>query len=922
MKRKNVTRNALFTSIISLLLCVSMLVGTTFAWFTDEVTSGTNTIAAGNLDVELYNEDGRVTGNTKLFDDVVPNLWEPGALAYENFEVVNEGTLALKYNMSLDVVDETVVDGNMLSDVIMVGVKAGGFTSTTRQGVIDEVGNNWVSLSRFVLDMNGKSLSAGASEAFGVVLYWAPNADSIDNLYNVKNEALKLTVGVTLVATQLDAESDSFGPDYDEGLDPATTYVFDAEGLRKAVENGGNVVLSADIVIPAADFTQGDPATPVVSIPVGLLINSRNPVTIDLNGKTISAEETGVQTALIHVLNTDVTIKGNGNFVQNGTDDDYIIWAKGNSTVNIEGGNFVANDPDNILLYASNDGTNNAQINVHGGKFSTSATDPQHFANVRNFHLGKIAFYGGTFSFNPDWNVLGQTSGDARDDAQDITIANGYKATEVDGLYYITAETTDVVSNETALTEAINKGTTEIMLTSGAYTIPSAAKGKELTIVGNGESVINITKAGGEGANGNLDGSKVVFENVVINTDSKTYTGWARMNATYNNCTINGTYTLYGDSVFNNCTFNVSGDVYNIWTWGAPTATFNNCTFNSDGKAMLLYGTVNTKLTLNGCTFNDKGGLTDLKAAVEIGNDYNKSYELIVNNTTVNGYEINDKGIITGTTLWGNKNSMSGEKLKVTVDGVAQAWDAVGVANALTSDAKNISVELVNDVEVPITSLGTITGGSGEYKLGGDNTESITIDLNGKKLNITTTYWSNIGAKNDAALFTIKNGSMTSSQATGTWNSYDITFSNCDYVIENVVFDKAIAFDNAGKSVKLNDITVNETHDYYAIWICAAGMDVEIDGLTVNSAGRGIKIDEQYVGAPEKVTLKVANATFTTVKKAAIMVKSAAGADIILNNVNISNVAADSTNVVWVDADAAAHASKVIVSGGSVITES
>ena len=36
MKRKNLTRNALFTSIISLLLCVSMLVGTTFAWFTDE----------------------------------------------------------------------------------------------------------------------------------------------------------------------------------------------------------------------------------------------------------------------------------------------------------------------------------------------------------------------------------------------------------------------------------------------------------------------------------------------------------------------------------------------------------------------------------------------------------------------------------------------------------------------------------------------------------------------------------------------------------------------------------------------------------------------------------------------------------------------------------------------------------------------
>ena len=54
MKRKNIARNALFTSIISLMLCVSMLVGTTFAWFTDSVVSGNNIIAVGNLDVELY----------------------------------------------------------------------------------------------------------------------------------------------------------------------------------------------------------------------------------------------------------------------------------------------------------------------------------------------------------------------------------------------------------------------------------------------------------------------------------------------------------------------------------------------------------------------------------------------------------------------------------------------------------------------------------------------------------------------------------------------------------------------------------------------------------------------------------------------------------------------------------------------------
>ncbi|MBQ8383228.1 MAG: hypothetical protein IJX47_08500 [Clostridia bacterium] len=227
------------------------------------------------------------------------------------------------------------------------------------------------------------------------------------------------------------------------------------------------------------------------------------------------------------------------------------------------------------------------------------------------------------------------------------------------------------VSSNTELDNALKNDATTVVLGSGNYIIPDSAKGKTLTIIGNGNTVIATQDDGSyEGCDYSLDGSTVTFKNITINTDSSTYTGYARLKATYENCTINGTYTLYGDSVFNNCTFNVSGDVYNIWTWGASNATFTGCTFNSDGKAMLLYGTVNTKLTLNNCVFNDNGGLTDKKAAVEIGNDYGKSYELIVNNTTVNGYEINDKGINTNTTLWGNKNSMSKDNLNVFVDGV------------------------------------------------------------------------------------------------------------------------------------------------------------------------------------------------------------------------------------------------------------
>lgn len=232
-----------------------------------------------------------------------------------------------------------------------------------------------------------------------------------------------------------------------------------------------------------------------------------------------------------------------------------------------------------------------------------------------------------------------------------------------------------VVESATELAQAEIQDNATVVLSAGKYVVPSSAQGKTVTFIGTGDPEdvqVAVTKVGtgGENCDYGLDGSNVVFENITITTNSSTYIGYARCNGTYKNCIINGTYTLYGNSVFEDCTFNVSGDVYNIWTWGAPTATFKSCTFNCDGKAMLLYGQENTKLTMDSCTFNDKGGLTDLKAAIEIGNDYGKSYELIVNNATVNGFEINDKGINTGTTLWANKNSMPQDKLNVVVDGV------------------------------------------------------------------------------------------------------------------------------------------------------------------------------------------------------------------------------------------------------------
>ena len=231
------------------------------------------------------------------------------------------------------------------------------------------------------------------------------------------------------------------------------------------------------------------------------------------------------------------------------------------------------------------------------------------------------------------------------------------------------------VSSANELKAKVADGETVFLLKAGEYDIDGCG-GKTLTLIGEdpNNTVIKIVGTGvGEG-NGQIDygfdGSTVTFQNLTIETNNQTYAGYARLKGTYLNVNFENCYCLNGDSVFENCTLNVSGDQYNVWTWGAPTAKFTHCTFNSDGKAVLLYGTADTKLTIEDCLFNDKGALPDLKAAIEIGNDYSKSYELVVNHTKVNGYEINDKGINTGTTLWANKNSMGTDKLNVVVDGV------------------------------------------------------------------------------------------------------------------------------------------------------------------------------------------------------------------------------------------------------------
>ena len=102
------TKRSLLTNLTALLLCFVMLIGTTFAWFTDEVTSANNVIQAGNLDAEMYWSDSLLDADStawnKTTDGPVFNHknWEPGYTEVRYVKVANEGNLSFKYNLFIN----------------------------------------------------------------------------------------------------------------------------------------------------------------------------------------------------------------------------------------------------------------------------------------------------------------------------------------------------------------------------------------------------------------------------------------------------------------------------------------------------------------------------------------------------------------------------------------------------------------------------------------------------------------------------------------------------------------------------------------------------------------------------------------------------------------------------------------------------
>ena len=257
MKIKN-SKRTIIASIIAIVISFSILIGVTFAWFTDSASTGPNKIQSGNLDVSLLYTDPysgaaeEVDENTRVFLNVDGNpiLWEPGAKASGKFEVKNNGTLALKYQFGIVHANATETPtGKTLADALGVyaTVKAKNTGSDLVMGDANlealQVGSAvpGYDITAMPLLKDGFVVEAlllpGESISYEIGVYWEPTDN--DNEFNVEN-GLLIDFAVALVATQANYENDGEGSFYDSNANFPGFPVIPADKLDSSwYEDGG-----------------------------------------------------------------------------------------------------------------------------------------------------------------------------------------------------------------------------------------------------------------------------------------------------------------------------------------------------------------------------------------------------------------------------------------------------------------------------------------------------------------------------------------------------------------------------------------------------------------------------------------------------------------------------------------------------------
>ena len=364
--KKSTTKMSLVASIAALVLCCAMLIGTTFAWFTDSASTAVNKIQAGTLDVQLLDESGNsLEGQTLAWQKAAGHeseevLWEPGCTYnLQSFKIKNNGNLALKYKIAISGIDgdaelNEVIDWSYaLADGTAFPITAEGhLTAGQDTGLIT---------------ISGHMQESAGNEYQGL---------SIDG------------IGITVVATQDTVENDSFDNQYDVNAEYPVAANTQAELNDVIASAQSGSAIPTKVVLPAGNFKLEDgtaqnknitisgTADTVVTVvgDTGNQLNYQNGATLAFEGVTIQGQTSGNYGGIAHVAKTTfvnctfngkLTLYGDATFINCtfNNKSDYAIWTWGAKNAEFIGCTFNSGGKA-LLLYGGAGSTETPTTNL------------------------------------------------------------------------------------------------------------------------------------------------------------------------------------------------------------------------------------------------------------------------------------------------------------------------------------------------------------------------------------------------------------------------------------------------------------------------------------------------------------------------------------------------------------------------------
>ena len=414
MTNRKSTKRALLGSVVAMVLCLAMLVGATFAWFTDTASTGVNKIQAGKLDVALEMKDAAgqwVSAEGKTLDFVKAAegeavLWEPGC-TYElpAVYVKNNGNLALKYKVTItgingsaklnDVIDWTINDADLSAD---------------------------------------HSLAAGAtSEALTIKGHMK---ESAGNEY--MNESID-GIAITVAATQDTVENDSLGNTYDKD---AKYPIVAMDTLQELINNATE---------PVSAKLEGN-------IAGSLTVPQGKDVTLDLNGFTLTGgdshailnhgtlcikDSSGTGKIVASKANTSalrnaaVCVIDGGTFTRAAGVDNKWHTVENFGTMTFNGGKVIAEDDQSFAIVNGwnyiNPGEQKATMTINNIEMKAGPN------GLKNCAGGTLTMNGGTLHCTGYWGLSNDSTGVATINGGEIisdkyvAISNGGAKMEING---------------------------------------------------------------------------------------------------------------------------------------------------------------------------------------------------------------------------------------------------------------------------------------------------------------------------------------------------------------------------------------------------------------------------------------------------------------------------------------------------------